>query len=418
MHNILIIDDSKMILSVVEKELSKQIDNITIYQALTKSEAETLLETISFHVAIVDVNLPDAPNGEAIDSVSVHDVPVIVLTGSVDNNLREIIFRKQIIEFISKNDINNITYAASVCKRILKNYGTNVLIVDDSSTFRMLLTRELNKMHINVIAAVNPKEAIKILEKDDVKISMVITDYEMPEMNGLDFTFYLRQIYRKDVLSIIALSAQNSSTLSTQFLKYGANDFLYKPFTPEEFSVRISSNLELLDIFAENKEHSYRDFLTGMYNRRFFFETAESVVKKTHRNHLPLLVAMLDIDHFKLINDTYGHDIGDIAIKEVASILKQSVRSSDLIARFGGEEFCLLLENISIEDARELLENIRAKFESNIIQCQNNTISYTVSIGAFYGDSSDIEAMIKDADLNLYEAKENGRNQVVLKSHQ
>lgn len=152
-----------------------------------------------------------------------------------------------------------------------------------------------------------------------------------------------------------------------------------------------------------------------MYNRRFFFEAAESIVKKAHRNQSPLLVAMLDIDHFKLINDTYGHDVGDIAIKEVASILKQSVRSSDLISRFGGEEFCLLLENISMDEARELLENIRIKFESNIIQCQNNAISYTVSIGAFYGNSSDIEAMIKDADLNLYEAKKNGRNKVVLK---
>jgi len=418
MHNILIVDDSKTVLTVVESELTKQIDNITIYKALTKSEAEVLLKTISFHIAIVDVNLPDAPNGEAIDSVSAYNIPVVVLTGGVDNSLREIIFQKEIVEFISKNDINNITYAASVCKRILKNYETNVLVVEDSSTARMLLARQLKKLHINVLEAVNPIEAIKILEKNDVKISMVITDYEMPEMNGLDFTFYLRKTYRKDVLSIIALSAQNNSALSVKFLKYGANDFLYKPFTPEEFSVRISSNLELLDIFSENKEHSYRDFLTGMYNRRFFFESAETIIKKAHRNHSPLLVAMLDIDHFKLINDTYGHDIGDIAIKEVASILKQTVRSSDLISRFGGEEFCLLLENISIENARELLENIRAKFESNIIRCQKNTISYTVSIGAFYGDSSDIETIIKDADLNLYEAKENGRNRVVLKSPQ
>lgn len=120
--------------------------------------------------------------------MSVYNIPIVVLTGSVDNNLREIIFQKQIVEFISKNDINNITY---------------VLIVDDSSTFRMLLTRQFKKLHINVLEAVNPIEAIKILEKNDVKISMVITDYEMPEMNGLEFTFYLRKTYRKDVLSII-----------------------------------------------------------------------------------------------------------------------------------------------------------------------------------------------------------------------
>ena len=416
MQNILIIDDNKTVLTIVEKELYKQIDNITVHRALTKNEAETLLQSHTYQVAIVDLNLPDAPDGEAIDSVAAYNIPIVVLTGNVDNNLKDIILQKQIVDFISKNDIHNILYAASLCKRILKNYGSTVLVVDDSSTFRTMISRLLTKLHINVIGAINPLEAMKILEHDNVKISMVITDYEMPEMNGLDFTFLLRKTYRKDVLSIIALSAHNDSALSSKFLKYGANDFLYKPFTAEEFAVRISSNLELLDIFAENKERSYRDFLTGMYNRRYFFETAEGITKKASREESALLVAMLDIDHFKLINDTHGHDVGDVAIKEVASLLKQTMRTTDLLARFGGEEFCLLLQDISIEDGIELLNTLRLKFEKNIIKHNNLPLSYTVSIGAFYGINSDIEMMIKEADLNLYEAKESGRNTVVLKN--
>jgi len=415
MQNILIIDDSKTVLAVVEKELLKYIPEISVFKAFSHAEANELLKSISFHAAIVDVNLPDAQNGEAIDSVSALNIPVVVLTGSADDTMKEIILQKNIVEFISKNDINNISYAATVCKRILKNYDTNVLIVDDSTTFRYYIAQQLKKLHINVLEAENPAVAIKILEESEKKISMVITDYEMPGMNGLEFTFHLRQHYRKDILSIIALSGQNDKELSTKFLKYGANDFLLKPFTPEELSVRISSNLEMLDIFTENKERSYRDFLTGMYNRRFFFEAAEAIVKKAERKQSSLLVAMLDIDHFKSINDTYGHDIGDIAIKEVAKILKQTLRGSDLIARFGGEEFCLLLENISPEDRNTLLENVRKKFESNTIQTQNSSIVYTVSFGAFYGNKTDIDSMIKEADLNLYEAKQNGRNRVVLK---
>jgi len=121
---------------------------------------------------------------------------------------------------------------------------------------------------------------------------------------------------------------------------------------------------------------------------------------------------MFDIDKFKNINDTYGHDIGDIAIKEVAHILSSHLRESDLIARFGGEEFCVLLQDISKDDVIKLFTKIRKVFEDNIIQIDDLSISYTVSIGLCYGLEKTLEDMIKVADNGLYYCKNNGRNQI------
>jgi len=122
----------------------------------------------------------------------------------------------------------------------------------------------------------------------------------------------------------------------------------------------------------------------------------------------------LDIDHFKNVNDTYGHDVGDVAIKEIAVILNRTLRSSDLVARFGGEEYCILLEDISREDMQLLFEKIRKNFEANEIMAGNATLKYTVSLGIAYGKSTDINVLIKVSDDALYEAKDTGRNKVVI----
>jgi diguanylate cyclase (GGDEF)-like protein len=155
-----------------------------------------------------------------------------------------------------------------------------------------------------------------------------------------------------------------------------------------------------------------RDFLTGSYNRRFFFESGKAIFAKAKRKQEKIAAAMLDIDKFKNVNDTYGHDAGDVAIQEIAVILNKNLRASDLVARFGGEEYCILLEDIKLEDLKKLFEKIRAAFESNVITAGKVSFSYTVSIGIFYGLEDTLDEMVKKADEGLYFCKENGRNQV------
>ena len=162
------------------------------------------------------------------------------------------------------------------------------------------------------------------------------------------------------------------------------------------------------------KLQTIEDYMTGAYNRRYFFEVAEAIFSKAKRKNSKIAVVMIDIDDFKAINDTYGHDIGDIAIIEVKKILEKNLRRYDLFARFGGEEFCVLLDDISKEDVEKLFEKIRKEFEENEISKENITFSYTVSFGIVYGLLDSLHSMIKLADEAVYKSKEEGKNRVSL----
>lgn len=271
-------------------------------------------------------------------------------------------------------------------------------------------------MNLNVIMASNGKEALEIIKNSEKTFSLVLTDYHMPIMDGMELTFRLREIYDKDELGIIALSSNTTLEIATEFLKIGANDFINKPYLETEVVTRINSNLDLIDLFKKTKDMANKDFLTGLYNRRYFFESGDSILKKSIRAKKNLALAMFDIDKFKNINDTYGHEVGDMAICEVGKIIDKYLRQSDLVARFGGEEFCILIDNISYKDSKSLFEKIRLAFENNVITINNIELKFTVSIGVFYGLNENLEEMIKIADEGLYYCKNNGRNQVKIEN--
>ncbi len=162
------------------------------------------------------------------------------------------------------------------------------------------------------------------------------------------------------------------------------------------------------------KLQTVKDYMTGAYNRRYFFEVAEALYSRANRKHSKLAVVMIDIDDFKVVNDTYGHDMGDLAIIEVKKILERNLRKYDLFARFGGEEFCILLDDISKEDVEKLFEKIRKDFENNKITRGDVTVKYTVSFGIAYGMMSSLAKLIKVADEAVYASKQNGKNQVTI----
>jgi len=396
LKRVLVVDDSKTVLKQIEIEFTMCKDIELIMVETYKDAMKKIREHQGdFNVALLDLNLPDAPNGEVVSLANAHNIDILA--------------------YVLKNSPNSIRLAVKFAQRALKNYDTNILIVDDSKLYRGILSKLVQEMNINVFQAEDAKEALEFLNTTKEKISLVLTDYEMPGMNGLNLTMKLRENFDKDQLGIIVLSNIDDTSIVSDFLRYGANDFINKPFTKEEVLIRINSNLELLDLFSQITDMANKDFLTGAYNRRYFYDSGEAIFLKAKRKNDNLAVAMLDIDKFKNINDTYGHDVGDEAIKEIKKILDINLRTSDLMARFGGEEFCMLLEDITEENVSQLFEKIRVEFENNVIKVDDLEIKYTVSFGIAYGLAESLEEMVKLSDDALYDAKENGRNQIIIK---
>lgn len=416
MKKILVVEDSSTVLTMLKKEFAKH-ENIEVFYAQSYEDATKIVnKNPDIKTALLDINLPDAPNGEIVALANLHTIPTVVLTGTLDKNIRNIIQKKDIAGYIIKDKPSSITIAVKNIMSILNNYDTTVMIVEDSLTYRNILKTMLAKTNVRIIEAKDGQEALEIFKTTKEKISLVITDYEMPVMDGLDLTIKLREIYGKDELSIIAISSSEDKSVIDDFLTFGANDFIVKPFSLSEVRLRTVLNIESIHLFEKISNMANRDFLTGSYNRRYFFESANAKFAKANRNSSALALATIDIDKFKNINDTYCHDVGDIAIKEIKKVLDRNLREYDLVARFGGEEFCILLEDITCKDLKNLFERIRVDFEKNIIKIDTLEFKYTVSTGIAYGIFDSLEEMLKISDEELYKSKENGRNQVNIKT--
>ncbi len=167
-------------------------------------------------------------------------------------------------------------------------------------------------------------------------------------------------------------------------------------------------------VMKKFEEQATKDYLTGAYNRRYFFNVGSTIFLKAQRKKSSVAVVMVDIDDFKRVNDLYGHKAGDLGIIEIKKILDKNLRRSDLFARFGGEEFCILLDDISAKDIYTLLEKIRKEFEVNVIVSGKHRFSYTVSFGVAYGMLESLEEMINLADKALYKSKSNGKNSITV----
>jgi diguanylate cyclase (GGDEF)-like protein len=243
-------------------------------------------------------------------------------------------------------------------------------------------------------------------------VRLVITDNQMPGMDGFELVTEIRKTFSKEEVAVIGLSAVSGSSLSAKYLKRGANDFLVKPYSKEEFFCRVNQNIELLELVHEIKENSNRDYLTGLYNRRYFYDIGEKYFANAARNHLQLAVAMFDIDFFKVVNDTYGHAAGDLVIRRVAAAIAGDLRQTDLVARFGGEEFCVLAVNPGPETS-ELFERIRVRVAAMQIEYEGMEIRVSVSVGVVFGMCVTLADTLRRADELLYQAKQGGRNRVV-----
>jgi diguanylate cyclase (GGDEF)-like protein len=409
---ILVVEDNKALAKLMAKKIQTELD-VEVDVAYQLSEAKLFLKRYDYFLTLLDLNLPDAPNGEVVDYALSNGNKVIVLSGNIDKEFRKEILKKNVIDYVNKSGINDVNYIINKIDRLKKNQKHTVLVVDDSMIFRKQINNMLENLFYDVITVAHGEEALGIIENKP-GISLVITDYNMPVMDGLQLTIEIRKEYAKSDMAIIALSSNSEDEVNALFLKQGANDYIIKPFSKEEFTCRIENTIEALENIQIITNSARRDFLTGLYNRKYFYDYIAQYNKEAEVSEETSAIAMISIDYFKKLRDTYGSEFGDKMLNHVANILNSTTNYTDFVARFSNEDFCVILRDTDEQNARETLENIRSIVHSAPIALdEENVLNLTLSIGASLNQNESMEETLDQADMMLYKARENGMDQLL-----
>lgn len=300
-----------------------------------------------------------------------------------------------------------------------------ILIADDEHINRALLKRRLEREGYRVLTARNGSEAVR--QTKEAQPDLVLMDVMMPEMDGLDACRLIKEDEATHGIPIIFLSARDETEMKVSGLSLGADDYISKPFEAEELVARVHVAIRLkrerdqlrhdaeeASLRAEQaQERAMTDQLTGLLNRYGLQHTLARENAEARRYNRPLSCVLIDIDNFKTINDTYGHAIGDLTLQQMAGVLREAVRGSDTVFRYGGEEFLMLLPETDLEGAMALAEKIRAAASQRPFGDGSHVFNLTLSAGVagLYVEESGHD-MIARADMALYRAKGQGRNRV------
>lgn len=410
--NALVVEDSKFFSELVSKSIAERT-GLDVTRALTFAEARVAVEQgdKKFDIALCDLILPDCEEGENVAYLRAENIPCVVFSGAFSDDLRERMFALDVVDYVIKDTPASLDYLLNLVERLQQNKTTKVIVVDDSTVARHYVRGLLELYQFQVLEASSGSDALAATQNEE-GIKLVVTDFHMPDMNGVELTKAIRKHQPQDKLAIIGFSAGGGGALSAEFLKSGANDYINKPFLREEFFSRINQNMHLLDMMQSLKNMATTDQLTKIHNRRFFFEAGEALFSSAKLGQIDLTLTMIDIDFFKRVNDTYGHDAGDEVLKTIAMTLRNECRQSDIVARLGGEEFVVLAVNLG-ERAPSYIKKLRKAIETLNVPYAGQNILVTASFSVSRTADESLDMMLKAADEMLYEAKQNGRNQAV-----
>lgn len=411
-NKILIVEDNKALAKLIAKKMEDKVE-MEIDVAHTMAEAQAFLNNSKdYFIALLDLNLPDAPNGEIVDYVISKGLPSIVLTGSIDDATRESFIHKDIVDYVYKGNMDDINYIFKTINRLSDNRRYKAMVVEDSTQLRSVLKKILTSLQFHVFTAAHGEEAMNYFA-DNPDIKIIVSDYKMPVKDGLEVLKEIRTAGDKDQIGVIMMTSPEDGVNGAIFLKNGANDFIAKPFVKEELICRVNNTIENMENINQIADFANKDFLTGLFNRRYFYDDMREYLSSIEENPAPYAVALIDVDGLKDINDKYGQDGGDKILKHIAKRLIDDTKSNDTVARFGGGEFCIVLKNMPQEDAVKFLVSLRAGMAANPINIKSEPVKISVSIGVTFGKTDyAVDEILDIADEALYRAKENGRNRV------
>jgi len=288
-----------------------------------------------------------------------------------------------------------------------------ILIVEDSETMREMLKATISSFG-DIIEAENGKTGLELALKH--LPSLILLDVVLPDIDGFKVCKGLKKDERTKHIPVIVMTGMEGAKPEIQGLNLGAADFVRKPFETAVVRARVNTQLDLVTAREELLHMASIDPLTNCFNRRHFMNAADMELSRRKRHSHSVVVAMLDVDKFKMINDTYGHDVGDLVLQEIVESCKDTVRYEDTVGRMGGEEFAILLPEAEANGAYTVLERVRENIAALEFEHRGHPFSVTVSIGLSEVDYSDIaiDSALKRADEALYEAKRSGRDQVLI----
>lgn len=296
-----------------------------------------------------------------------------------------------------------------------------ILVAEDDPVSRYLLEAFLVKWGYEVIVAADGVEAWQALQHDNAP-QLALLDWMMPGMDGVEICRRVRKRAAEPYTYILLVTAKGQKQDILEGLEAGADDYLTKPFDPQELRARLRVGRRILELQEqliqareELRAQATHDPLTGLWNRAAILETLQRELARAERQRTPVAIIMADVDHFKQINDAYGHLAGDAVLGEVSQRMRAAIRSYDAIGRYGGEEFLIVTSGCDVTIALKLAERVRSCVSREPINIAGGTFPATLSLGvAASSEAGDADQLVRAADAALYRAKNSGRNRVEL----
>src|SRR5580698_1734585 len=302
----------------------------------------------------------------------------------------------------------------------LSSRDVKILVADDSPIYRKLVEQSLSEEQYTVFFAKSGQQAMDLFIEHQP--ALVITDSSMPDVSGIELCQRIRRDHQQFYAYLILLTANTDKEEVIEGLAAGADDYLTKPFHSGELQARVRVGRRIVELHREVQdknrqleEMALTDSLTGLPNRRALDFWASRQLSAALRHDFPVWAVMADLDHFKSINDTHGHDAGDIVLKSFAEILKTNTRSSNICGRLGGEEFLVIITHVEKENAAIAIERVRKQFAAQKFTVGQSTFGATASFGIAgirTAAPPDLSDLVTRADAALYSAKRQGRNRI------
>ncbi|MDH5654370.1 MAG: diguanylate cyclase [Spirochaetia bacterium] len=441
--NVLVVDHSKMLREIIRSEVEPL--GFTVMSASNSQEVYDILSKDKIDLITLSVELReesgydickkirnDHNNGNGMESFP--HIPIIFITGHDTMEGRARGFESGATEFIAKPFKKG--YVGERIKKLIQPEimplrGLTAVVVDDSLTARKIVAEFLESRGVKVIEAKDGLEGFSLIKENLKSVDIVITDMMMPNLKGDELCVKVRNELQNPDLPILVLSGAGEHFSILDIFRAGATDYLNKPFIQEELLARISVHLQtrilkrklqtkikqLKDINETLEQMACTDSLTQLHNRKYLFDRLKELNNKKERYGYQFAFLIVDIDYFKKINDSFGHQMGDCIIKELGSVIQTKTRDSDIVARLGGEEYAVVVTDQDESGCKSMAENIRSSIEEHEF-CKNEDSELkhvTVSMGMYLSRQKDglsIEEIYKKADECLYNAKEGGRNRV------